>query len=77
MLTFKHEEYELYCPSRADRDQWVRMFDSIAEMNKNCTSAEHMTPFEWLDEKENKAKKREEEIKMTESARVRASETEL
>ena len=76
-LEFKERTYELYAPTRGDRDQWILMLGTIAEMNSQGVKLESTTPFEYLAEQEEKKKRLLEESKMTESARIRASEFEI
>ena len=52
LLVFKDKEYELYAPTRADREQWIHVLKTIAKMNKLGVKSEHFTPFEWLREQE-------------------------
>lgn len=33
-LSFRDKEYEMYAPTRGDRDQWVKVLGTIAEMNR-------------------------------------------
>ena len=33
-LQFQDKEYELYAPTRNDREQWIHILSTIAEMNK-------------------------------------------
>lgn len=51
-VTFEDKEYELYAPTRADREQWVHILSTIAEMNLEGIKLESMTPFDYLREKE-------------------------
>lgn len=50
-LKFTDRIYELYAPTRNDRDKWLKILGAIAEMNKNSIDLELMTPFEYLQEK--------------------------
>lgn len=34
-LVFREKTYELYAPTRSDRDQWVRTLQSLAEMKNS------------------------------------------
>ena len=43
--------YELYAPTRADRAQWIRVFKTISEMNKEGVNLVSMSPLEYLKEK--------------------------
>ena len=51
-LSFDDKKYELYAPTRADRDQWVKMLNTIAEMNRQSVKLESMTPFDFEREQE-------------------------
>ena len=33
-LQFEEKEYELYAATRSDRDQWVKILGTVAEMNR-------------------------------------------
>ena len=77
MLRFPDKEYELYSPTRNDREQWVHLLSTIAQMNREGVKSEVLTPFQWLREKELKAQKLEAEQVMSQSARDRASKEEL
>ena len=34
LMAFEDKEYELYAPTRNDREQWVHILSTIAEMNR-------------------------------------------
>lgn len=75
-LVFADKEYELYAATRKDREQWVKVLGTIAEMNRQC--AELGSPFEYQQEQERKQMKMlEEEQKLTETERVKSSEQEM
>ena len=52
MMRFTDKEYELYAPTRADRDQWVKILSTIAEMNTQGINIEFTNPFDYLREQE-------------------------
>jgi len=49
-LIFKEKEYELYAPSRGDREKWIYILGTIAEMNNQGVKLESMTPFDYISE---------------------------
>jgi hypothetical protein len=49
-LTFTDKEYELYAPSRSDREKWIHILGTIAEMNNRGVKLESMTPFDYIGE---------------------------
>ena len=46
-LSFTDNEYELYAPTRSDRDKWILILSTIAEMNRQGVKLESMTPSEF------------------------------
>lgn len=42
------KEYELYAATRKDREQWVKVLGTIAEMNRQGIELEN--PFEYIKE---------------------------
>ena len=48
ILSFTDKEYELYAPTRSDRDQWIHVLQTIAEMNKTMIKTDFTSPFEWI-----------------------------
>ena len=77
LLVFADKEYELYAPTRADRDEWVQKLSTFGEMNRQGVKLESMTPFDYIREQDQLKQKLVEESKMTQSARVLASEKEV
>ena len=51
-ITFKDKTYELYAPTRKDREQWVEAFQTIAEMNKKGIKLQTMKPFDYVRNKQ-------------------------
>ena len=70
-------DYELYAPTRGDRDMWVKILSTIAEINRQGLSLQDQNPIDYMKEQEMKTKAELEEAKMTESARYHASKKEL
>ena len=75
-VSFEEKTYELYAPTRADREQWVHILGAIAEMNQEGVKLEGMTPFDYIKEKELVKQRVIEESKMTQSARDKAGQHE-
>ena len=50
--------YELYAPTRHERDKWVQILGAIAEMNSKQLSLESMTPIEYLCQKKEEEEKK-------------------
>ena len=53
-LEFSDRTYELYAPTRADRDEWVRILGAVAEMNKTGVDVSGVSPHDFLLEKQQK-----------------------
>ena len=53
ILTFRDKAYELYAPTRADRDHWVKILKTIAEMNTKLR-LDTRNPIEYLKEQKTK-----------------------
>ena len=51
-LQFPQKTYELYAPTRKEREKWVEVFSAIAEMNSKSIMLNSMSPFEYLHEKQ-------------------------
>ena len=51
-LEFPEKTYELYAPNRKEREKWVEVLGTIAEMNAKSIELETMSPFEYMQEKE-------------------------
>ena len=66
-LIFADKQYELYAATKKDRDQWIKVLGTLAEMNRQNVQLEN--PFDYLKGQEKQAKKMIEEEKMSESAR--------
>ena len=45
-LGFVDKEYELYAPTRKDREQWVKVLGTLAEMNRQGIELEN--PFGYI-----------------------------
>ena len=65
MMKFADKEYELYAPTRADRDQWIQLLKIIAEMNRQGIKLDSTTPLDYLRDQEQKTQKALEEAKMS------------
>ena len=52
MLKFPEKTYELYAPTRKEREKWVEVLQIVAEMNTKSISLDSMSPFDYLREKE-------------------------
>ena len=46
-LNLKERHFDLYAPTRKDREQWVNVFKLLAEMAQDKVYPESMTPFEY------------------------------
>ena len=42
----------MYAPTRNDREQWVKILSTIAEMNQNGIRLAGTTPFDYIRQKE-------------------------
>ena len=51
-LEFPEKTYELYAPTRKEREKWVEVLSTIAEMNSKSIKLDTMSPLEYLAEKE-------------------------
>lgn len=49
-LAFADKEYELYAPTRTDRDEWIHILSTLAEMNRQGVKLESMSPFDYIRE---------------------------
>ena len=47
-LEFPEKTYELYTPTRKERDKWVQILAAIAQMNRLSVALDSMTPLEYL-----------------------------
>ena len=47
-LTFIDKEYELYAATRTDRDHWVKILNTIAEINREGIKNEGCNVLEYL-----------------------------
>ena len=69
-LQFPEKTYELYAPTRKEREKWVEVLSTIAEMNAKSINLNSLSPFEYLREKEtaaiNKAQKEARELQAAE-----------
>ena len=52
-LEFPEKTYELYSPTRRERDKWVEVLSAIAEMNMKSIRLEAMSPFDYIQERDN------------------------
>ena len=48
VLEFAEREYELYAPTRKERDKWVEVLGAVAEMNLKSIGLNTMSPLEYL-----------------------------
>ena len=48
LLSFREKTYELYAPTRSDRDEWVKTFSTISEMNSKGIKLDTCKPFEYI-----------------------------
>ena len=46
-LNLQERHFDLYAPTRKDREQWVNVFKILAEMAKSKVFTESVTPFEY------------------------------
>ena len=51
-LEFPEKTYELYAPTRKEREKWVEVLSTIADMNSKSISLDAMSPLEFLAKKE-------------------------
>ena len=47
-LEFPEKTYELYAPTRKDRQKWVEILSTIAEMNKESYKLNSMSIFDYM-----------------------------
>ena len=53
-LEFSDRTYELYAPTRADRDEWVRILGAVADMNRQGVDIQGISPHDYLTEQQQK-----------------------
>ena len=49
-LEFVELTLELYSPTRDERLRWIKLFETIAEMNKKMISTRDQNPFKYMKE---------------------------
>ena len=49
-LAFHDKEYELYAATRNDREQWIKILGTIAEMNRQGVDLTDTNPLEYIKE---------------------------
>lgn len=52
-LEFNDRTYELYSPTRKERDWWVQVLGAIAEMNFKSIQLSSQTPIEYIHRRDN------------------------
>jgi len=57
----------LYAANRQDRDQWVRILQAIADMNREGLNLETTDPLSFLRERAERARKKAEEENLTQT----------
>ena len=63
--------YELYSPTRQERDQWVKVLGAIAEINQSGLNLQYVNPLNFIKERQKKRNQVEEQQDLSFSQVIR------